>query len=64
MIEIILALGCTVAVADSFIAGLKKLLQDDFWKVQGEKDYQYFKEHHTTEIGVQKHIELYKELIN
>lgn len=43
--------------------GLKELLYADEWKHLGEKGYLYVKENHSTEAGLSRHIDLYKELL-
>jgi glycosyltransferase involved in cell wall biosynthesis len=46
-----------------FEKGLKWLLEDDRWKDLGEKGYEYIKEVHEFNKVIDKHIEIYRKLL-
>jgi glycosyltransferase involved in cell wall biosynthesis len=52
------------ATAKGLLAGLKYLLFADRWLFRGNEGYEYVKQHHNTEIEINRHIELYKRMIN
>lgn len=48
----------------SLKVGLDALLYNDNWKYYGQKGYDHVKEVHSTEKGVEAHIQLYKQLLD
>jgi glycosyltransferase involved in cell wall biosynthesis len=53
--------GAWVSRYTDFEMKLDQLLKDDHWKEQGERGYNFVKNTHSTEIGVEKHIALYRD---
>jgi hypothetical protein len=55
--------GCYATDEAGLVSGLKQLLYADNWKHLGKKGYGYVKQVHSTEKGVQNHLDLYKEVL-
>jgi glycosyltransferase involved in cell wall biosynthesis len=51
------------ATAHGLLNGLQSLIKDDSWKSKGKLAYDFVKENHTTETEVNRHIQLYKRMI-
>jgi len=47
---------------DDFGAGLRKLLDQDFWRVQASKGYEYVSSTFSTEKSIDQHIRIYQSL--
>lgn len=43
--------------------GLEYLLRDDLWRVKAQNGFDFVKTFHSTEIGVQNHLEIYRRLV-
>jgi len=48
---------------DRFVAGLAYLLKNDRWKELGEMGYGYVKENFSLDVAIEKHIELYENVL-
>jgi glycosyltransferase involved in cell wall biosynthesis len=48
---------------NNFIEGLKSLLKDDTWKIKGEEGQIYVKENYELNKAIEKHINIYNELL-
>lgn len=48
--------------ADGLVHGLRVLLQDNAWTAKAEAGFQWVRSLHSTERGIQNHIELYRKL--
>ena len=48
---------------DDFASGLRTLLEDDKWKSLGEAGCHYVAETFSTDISIQKHLDMYNELL-
>ena len=51
------------AKEDDFTQGLKFLLENDRWKTRGEEGYRYVKETFSTDIAIDRHIEIYESFL-
>jgi glycosyltransferase involved in cell wall biosynthesis len=49
---------------DDFSEGLKFLLQDNRWKELGQKGYNYVNEYFSLEKAIERHINIYRGLLN
>jgi glycosyltransferase involved in cell wall biosynthesis len=49
---------------DNFAAGLEKLIQNNNWKVKGEKGCEYVKENYALEKVIDLHLEMYKKVLS
>ncbi|OGU39445.1 MAG: hypothetical protein A2315_00060 [Ignavibacteria bacterium RIFOXYB2_FULL_35_12] len=48
----------------NFIGGLKKLLDNDNWRMKGEQGQNYVKENYELHRSIDQHIKIYKNLLN
>jgi glycosyltransferase involved in cell wall biosynthesis len=51
-----------MVTGDDFGAGLRKLLDHDFWRVQASKGYAYVSSTFSTEKSIDQHIQIYESL--
>lgn len=56
--------GAWASIPDQLGANLDLLLKDDRWAEKGEKGYEFVRRFHSTKVGVEKHISLYRDLLN
>jgi len=52
-----------VKIVKKFANALKLMLEEDIWKVKGEKGYDFCKKHYDKELVIKKYIRLYKYLL-
>ncbi len=52
-----------LAENDDFAAGLEYLLENNRWRKLGEAGYQYVKNTFSTEVAINKHIDIYNQII-
>ncbi len=51
------------AQQDDFVRGLRTLLHQDAWRARGEQAYQYVAGTYAAPLAIQKHIDIYQELL-
>lgn len=55
--------GAWVSDHSNFKSGLRRLLNNDCWLDKGKKGYDFVKVNHSTKVGVDRHISLYRDLL-
>ena len=50
-------------VVYNFSLGLSRLLENDTWKIAGERGHQFIKKYCNTPVVIDNHIKMYKELV-
>lgn len=56
--------GSWVSTPDKYRSSLDLLLKDDLWSEKGKLGYEFVRRNHSTEIGVENHLSLYRRLLN
>lgn len=55
--------GAWVPYPNQFVVNLDLLLKDDCWAEKGERGYDFVRKFHSTKVGVENHVSLYRDLL-